>query len=459
MDLQLKTINQINGNTNNVKTDCKLKVNHDDNGNLKVTAIKHGMSVITTILFVAGENAGAGLLALPSTLNKSGWWGLPLMVMIIFDSAVAASLIGKCWLILEERWPQEYQLNCRNPYPEIGKMAFGPRMKSMVTIMLQVTLIGTSAVLLLVCAQLSSDLIDRNHSLSYGLWILIIAFGICPFMWLGTPVEFWPAAAIALGTSTIAVLLLLFEIGRDLASTSYDQLPIASEVNLSTISLAFGSFMFASGGTGPFPTYQNDMRDKSKWTRAVVIGFTVLFFLLTPLPIMGYLAYGSTVSTNIIHSIPIGMSRDIVAILMAGHLFFAFLLMINPAVQEIEDKFNVPHTFNWKRVVIRVTMLFLIVFICESIPRFGKILDLIGGSTMNCLAYIFPPLFYIRLCSMKNPSWPERKISTVNKLYFYKIVLIGVIGGICSTVSATLAILGPNAFVLPCYLDLNCTNE
>lgn len=144
----------------------------------------------------------------------------------------------------------------------------------MVTIMLQVTLIGTSAVLLLVCAQLSSDLIDRNHSLSYGLWILIIAFGICPFMWLGTPVEFWPAAAIALGTSTIAVLLLLFEIGRDLASTSYDQLPIASEVNLSTISLAFGSFMFASGGTGPFPTYQNDMRDKSKWTRAVVIGFT-----------------------------------------------------------------------------------------------------------------------------------------------------------------------------------------
>lgn len=112
-----------------VKTDCKLKVNHDDNGNLKVTAIKHGMSVITTVLFVAGENAGAGLLALPSTLNKSGWWGLPLMVMIIFDSAVAASLIGKCWLILEERWPQEYQLNCRNPYPEIGKMAFGPRMK------------------------------------------------------------------------------------------------------------------------------------------------------------------------------------------------------------------------------------------------------------------------------------------------------------------------------------------
>ncbi len=84
--------------------------------------------MITTVLFVAGENAGAGILAIPHTINNAGWFGVPLMIMICFDAAVAACLLGKCWIILEERWP-EYRVRCRNPYPEIGKMAYGPRMK------------------------------------------------------------------------------------------------------------------------------------------------------------------------------------------------------------------------------------------------------------------------------------------------------------------------------------------
>uniref|UniRef100_T1JQJ5 Amino acid transporter transmembrane domain-containing protein n=2 Tax=Tetranychus urticae TaxID=32264 RepID=T1JQJ5_TETUR len=144
---------------------------------------------------------------------------------------------------------------------------------------------------------------------------------------------------------------------------------------------------------------------------------------------------------------------------MAGHLFFGFLLMINPAVQEIENKFKAPRSFNWKRVAIRVLMLLFILFICESIPRFGKLLDLVGGSSMTCLAYIFPPLFYVKLCSMKNPSWPERRISLFEKLHCYKIIIIGIIGGVCATVAAIVAILSPGTFVLPCYIDLNCTNE
>lgn len=78
-------------------------------------------------MFVAGENAGAGILALPYTLNGTGRLGVPLMIMICIDATISATLIGKCWIILEERWP-EYRVQCRNPYPEIGKMAFGKKM-------------------------------------------------------------------------------------------------------------------------------------------------------------------------------------------------------------------------------------------------------------------------------------------------------------------------------------------
>lgn len=458
MDLKLKNLKtygtQEEDKSNLKKSNSGFVTNFCANG--IDNTIRRGMSVLTTVLFVAGENAGAGLLTLPHTLNKTGWIGVPLMLIMCFDAAIAGSLIGKCWLILEERWP-EFQASCRDPYPAIGQMAYGSKMKSVITLFIQLSSIGSSCVCLMVCAQLTSDLIDPNRVLSYGVWILIVCAAICPLMWLGTPVEFWLAAAVALGTSTIAVAILLFNIVK--VFISLESLPTPSPTNASTISLAFGAFVFAFGGTGPFPTFQNDMRKKNRFTRAVTFGFIILLILFLPLAVMGYLTYGSSVSTNIINSIPNGTHRIVVSILMTGHLFFASLLMINPALQQIEDKFSIPHTFNWKRVAIRVTMLCIILFLGESVPRFGKLLDLVGGSTATGLAFVFPPLFYIKLCSMKNSSWPDRRISLLNKLYYYKIILLGIVGGVCATIAAVITILGPNTFVLPCYIDFNCTYE
>ena len=39
-------------------------------------------------------------------------------------------------------------------------------------------------------------------------------------------------------------------------------------------------------------------------------------------------------------------------------------------------------------------MAFLL-FIAESVPSFGSILNLVGGSTITCLTFIMPPLLYI----------------------------------------------------------------
>ena len=37
----------------------------------------------------------------------------------------------------------------------------------------------------------------------------------------------------------------------------------------------------------------------------------------------------------------------------------------------------------------------LLLFIAESVPSFGSILNLVGGSTITCLTFIMPPLLYI----------------------------------------------------------------
>lgn len=37
-------------------------------------------------------------------------------------------------------------------------------------------------------------------------------------------------------------------------------------------------------------------------------------------------------------------------------------------------------------------------FIAESIPHFGSILSLVGGLTTTLLSYVFPCIFYTKLC-------------------------------------------------------------
>jgi vesicular inhibitory amino acid transporter len=53
-------------------------------------------------------------------------------------------------------------------------------------------------------------------------------------------------------------------------------------------------------------------------------------------------------------------------------------------------------------------MMILLIFTAESIPSFGRILDLIGGSTVTLMAFIMPPLFYFKLCSQTNGNWQQR---------------------------------------------------
>ena len=39
-----------------------------------------------------------------------------------------------------------------------------------------------------------------------------------------------------------------------------------------------------------------------------------------------------------------------------------------------------------------------VLFIAETIPHFGAILSLVGGSTTTLLAYVLPSVFYLKLC-------------------------------------------------------------
>lgn len=102
-------------------------------------------------------------------------------------------------------------------------------------------------------------------------WILILSVLILPFSWLGSPTDFWPVAVGAIVTSIGGIILLMVVIIKD----SKQHLPHAKydAPSFESFFLGFGTIVFAFGGAAAFPTFQNDMKDKTKFSYAVIIGF------------------------------------------------------------------------------------------------------------------------------------------------------------------------------------------
>lgn len=67
----------------------------------------------------------------------------------------------------------------------------------------------------------------------------------------------------------------------------------------------------------------------------------VLYF---PVTAGGYFVYGEDVNSNISLSLTRTSLVTVANILMAIHLILAFLIVINPVCQELEEIFNVPHS-------------------------------------------------------------------------------------------------------------------
>ncbi|GFR06532.1 amino acid transporter AVT1E [Trichonephila clavata] len=442
-----------------VDTRCSKKVDDKEkkeNEN-RVSDERKGLSLWLASVFIVGQMAGSGVLALPDALLQAGWSGIPLLIFCCINSLYAGICLGRSWSILEERY-DEYKGKIRYPYPAIAYRAFGKRMQYFVSFCIDVNLFGVSIVFLLLSSQLITS-VAKESGVAFCYWILILALFLCPLMWLGTPDDFWPAAIIALGSTITACILLIVLIAKDSMATSPEEKIKYPPTTLKKFFLAFGTIYFSFGGAASFPTFQNDMKNRNDFPKAATMGFAFLILLYLPVAVLGYVVYGDKVQADIIDSISPSTIKSIIQVLLALHMLFAFLLVINASSQEFEEFFKVPNKFGWKRIAIRSSMMLFIVFVAQSVPKFGKVLNLVGGSAVTLTASVFPCIFYYRLCSQTDPNWPERNIPVHEKIYLIVIIVCGIVGGGISTYAAMNDIAAPESFNPPCYVNLTAADN
>ena len=103
--------------------------------------LQKGLTVFTAAVFIIGEMAGSGVLALPAAIVGAGWTGFGLLILCCFASGYCGTVLGRSWAILREGH-DKYKDHVRYPYPAIGEEAYGRWASLAVTICINITLIG-----------------------------------------------------------------------------------------------------------------------------------------------------------------------------------------------------------------------------------------------------------------------------------------------------------------------------
>merc|ERR1719295_815268 len=204
-----------------------------------------GLGVITAAIFLAGEMAGSGVLALPAAMLGTGWFGLVLILLFTVNAGFSGTRLGLCWIMLEERY-EEFRGEVRDPYPAIAEKAVGKLGRIASVIAISLTLYGGGCVFIVLIAQLLRSMISAaGFDLSLCIWMVIVAACLTPLTWMGTPKDFWPIAVGALITTCVACLLIIVTCALDGSKMETKEFPTPT---VDGTFKAFGSIMFAFAG-------------------------------------------------------------------------------------------------------------------------------------------------------------------------------------------------------------------
>ncbi|CAL4084208.1 unnamed protein product, partial [Meganyctiphanes norvegica] len=293
---------------------------------------KKGLSFTMTSFFLVAQMAGAGFLALPRAVADSGWMGIVMMILFCILVGYSGTRLGDSWIMLEERWV-EYKGPSRTPYMEIAYRAYGVHGRRLAYTCVLVTLFGGSTVFMILLCGFMNSLVP---ALSLCEWILIVGAVFIPFTWAGTPKDFWQASVVAV-ISTVAACVIIFVqmLIEDFPEPEYPNPTMAS------FSLGFGAILFAFGGASVFPTIQNDMADRSKFGKGVIVGFIIILSLYLPVAVTGYAQIGNAVASNILLSVTQSTAIKVAIGVEILNLFGTYIITFNPVAQGLENLLSI----------------------------------------------------------------------------------------------------------------------
>ncbi|RVE45114.1 hypothetical protein evm_010223 [Chilo suppressalis] len=364
-----------------------------------------GLSVLFTVLCIVDLFGVFPVVTLPKSIISCGIYGVPLVVFVFGLQLYTAVLLGRSWLLAQELTPCIRE-KIRYPYAAVAELAFGQPTRKLVTFLIDATVFGAGIPNFILASQSLQlfwwKISGGEIGITYCVWMLVIALLLCPVLWLGSPKDMKPLALLSVViVSTVAMSTWSCIITDDVSPPSAGGV-LAIQPTLQDFLVAYGIIAFQFDIHPLLLTIQVDMKDSRRINTAVIGGFAITSFLFAVTTILAANRYGEAVDNNILQGIPPSVTLFVVALLVTLQLCLSSAVGNNALFQHIEDLLKIPREFCMRRCLLRSGIVALAVFLAESVPRFDLVMGLVGSTLTGPLMFIFPPLFFLKLCYMKS---------------------------------------------------------
>ncbi|KAI9114980.1 hypothetical protein K1719_013993 [Acacia pycnantha] len=438
--VQKKKDQSVNGvQSSNCNEVCLELSNNDqyckhEDGNKTADEAEPNSSFTHSVINMVGMLTGLGQLSASYAVEEGGWaCAIIFLLGLAITCAYSCRLLGKCMT--------------KNPklqsYADIGEQAFGKKGRIVAS-----TLIYTEIFMALVSYTISlhdnlfTVFMGSHHlnhlrlpkllSPSQLLTVLAVLIAL-PSLWLTdlSSISFLSSAGVLMSL----VIFLSVAVTPIFGGVKVNRpIPVLQIHNVPSVS---GLFIYGFGGHVVFPNLHKSMKDPSKFTKVIIVSFSIATLLFTTLGFMGAKMFGPQVKSQITLSMPENFIVTKIAVWATVITpMTKYALEFAPFAIQLQQR--LPSSLSHRsKMVIRGTvgsvLLLVILALALSVPYFEDVLSLTGSLLTVFISLIFPCAFYVKIC------WGQ--ISNTLLVFNLCLIALGLVLGVMGAISSSTSLL------------------
>ncbi|GLT98439.1 hypothetical protein SLE2022_159440 [Rubroshorea leprosula] len=353
-------------------------------------AARKGTTFLRTCFNGLNALSGVGILSIPYALSQGGW----LSLIVLFLVAIL------CWytgLLLRRCMDSSMRIKT---YPDIGELAFGYRGRAIVSIFLYLELYLLAVEFLILEGDNLHKLFPNMEFKIAGLkiggkqgFVLLTSLVVLPSTWmksLGIMAYFSAGGVLA---SIVLVVCVLWVGTVDGVGFHEGDMFLNWRGMPTTISM----FAFCYCGHAVFPTLCNSMKDRSKFSKVLLVCFITSTITYASMAVLGYLMYGEHLNAQVTLNLPVRkISTKIAIYTTLINPLTKYAIILTPLATAIEETtyFRNSRTLS---ILIRTALVVSTAVVALTIPFFGYIMAFIGAFLSVTGSMLMPCLCYLKI--------------------------------------------------------------
>ncbi|KAL4569517.1 hypothetical protein LXL04_025156 [Taraxacum kok-saghyz] len=349
-----------------------------------------GTTFLRTCFNGVNTLSGVGILSVPYALSKGGWLSLLLLLLVALVCFYTGLLLRRCMnsdpLI--------------RTYPDIGQVAFGRKGRAIISTFMYLELFLVAVEFLIMEGDNLHKLFPKECFNVFGMkiggkqaFVLGTALVVLPTTWLRNLGVLAYVSASGVIASVILVLAVFW--GGAFDGIGFDER--GEILNWSGLPTTISLFTFCYCGHAVFPTLCNSMKDKSQFSKVLLVCFVLSTITYGMMAILGYLMFGEHIQSQVTLNLPTkNISSNIAIYTTLMNPITKYALVISPIATSVEETFPFRES-KMMSCLIRTCLVISTVFVALLIPFFGYVMAFIGAFLSITVSILFPCLCYWKI--------------------------------------------------------------